>query len=157
MPLPDLLYLNDYGGDWKAYLEAIYSVYTIDILQGRPMFRGTRVSSRRVPESGGKGAGFWHVISEGRTEADRLINLRRCERIRWIRYAIDNADADPDIGVWENQRGNETNILLWTREEYLVILGRRADYYLLRSAYVTDKQHNIVTLRRERDAWQNSP
>ena len=45
----------------------------------------------------GKGYAFWHVISEApqsnnRNESERIPNLRRCERIRWIAWAIEQAD-----------------------------------------------------------------
>lgn len=156
MPLPDLMLLEHHGGDWNAYLDAIYAAYMQDIVHDRPQFRGLRVAHRRVPESQGKGAGFWHVISHGKTEDDRIIDIRRCERIRWIRHLIDNEGNDQDITSWENERGRESNVLLWLQEEYLVILGRRSDHYLLRTAYHTVHAHRVEALRKERDAWLNA-
>lgn len=59
-------------------------------------------------------------------------------------WVIQSAVAHPEIDEWRNSRGKEVNTLLWYREEYLVILGRRNGYWLLRSAYCTDKSGRIA-------------
>jgi hypothetical protein len=141
----------EYGGDWGAYEDAIYNVFLAEIARARLSFRGERVACRRMPESRNRWAAFWHLIQEGRIEDDRTPDLRRCERIRWVRFVIEQADAFAGIQWWENQRGPDSNTLLWLNEEYLVILGRRPDYWLLRSAYCTDKPHRARSLRKERD------
>lgn len=99
----------------------------------------------------------WHLISEGRVEDDRLPDLRRCERLTWIRWMIENADNCASIDVWENRRGREINTLLWLREEYLVILSARSENYLLKTAYCTEYEHRIRKLQRERDAANGDP
>ena len=86
-------------------------------------------------------------------EDDRTPDLRRCERIRWVRWVIENGDAHPEIDEWQNTRKNEVNTLLWFREEYLVVLAQRQDYWLLRTAYCTEKSGRIRQLRKERDAF----
>jgi hypothetical protein len=153
MNIPDLMYLSEYSGNWKWYIDAIYNIYLADIVNGEPALRGARVAYRRHPESFGKGAGFWHVVSEGKQEDERTPDLRRCERIRWIRYVIDNVDHDSEITWWRNTRGSDTNTLLWLREEYVVILSSRAGYHLLRTAFCTDQAHRVDKFRRERNAW----
>ncbi len=153
MTLPAFLLLSDYGGDWDRYLDAIYAVYVQDFAMSQCTFRGSRVSCRRHPVSQGKAHGFWHVVSTGKTEAERLIDLRRCERIRWIKHVITNADTDTDIDLWKNNKNGEDNVLLWLQEDYLVILGERTNYYLLRTAYCTDKSHRKNALRSERDQF----
>jgi hypothetical protein len=152
MSEPALLRLEDSCGDWNSYEDEIYSVFQADVIQHDLRFRGLRVSARRLPEHARKWASFWHLISEGHVEDDRLPDLRRCERIRWVRWVIENADTLDDIDVWQNQRGRDTNWLLWFREEYLVILGARSDYFLLRTAFCTDREHRRQKLRKERDA-----
>ncbi|MEY8095838.1 hypothetical protein AB9F29_00230 [Falsihalocynthiibacter sp. S25ZX9] len=151
MTLPDLISFNDYGGDWLRYEASLYAVFQSDILHHDLSFRGARVTARRNPEHERKWAGFWHLISEGRVEDDRLPDMRRCERLKWIRWIIENADSCQDIDVWENQRGSETSTLLWFREEYLVILSARSKNYLLKTAYCTVQGHKIRKLSKERD------
>jgi hypothetical protein len=52
----------------------------------------------------------------------------------------------------ENSRGTEVNTLLWYREEYLVVLGQRRDYWLLKTAYCTESTRRIRQLKHERDS-----
>lgn len=150
MSAPALL---PFGGDWEAYETQLYAIFLGEIAQGGITFRGDRVSCRRLPETEGKWAAFWHLIQQGKVEEDRLPDLRRCERLRWVKYVIESWNVDADIEWWENTRGSETNILLWYCEEYLVILARREGYWLLRSAYETDQPHRLRTLRAERDKF----
>jgi hypothetical protein len=153
MTAPALIEFAAFNGDWAAYEAALYAVFQQQLAAGNLHFRGVRVGCRRHPEAAGRWASFWHLVQEGPVEDDRLPDLRRCERIRWIRWMIENADAHPDIEIWENTRGTEANILLWYREEYLVVLARRDGYLLLRTAYCTTQRGRIAKLRKERDAF----
>lgn len=149
--LPDLL---EFAGDWSAFVDAVYARFVEDLVTRQAQFRGLRVGVRRHPESRGKCYGFWHCVSEGGLEDERLPDLDRCRRIGWIRAIIENA-ATPEVQYWTNQRGGETRHLLWFREEYLVVLAERQGYYLLKSAYPTNREHTRRMLRKERDQAQN--
>lgn len=150
---PDLVSFNAFGGDWQAYEAELYRIFIAEIARGGIMFEGDRVNCRRRPEAGGKWASFWHLVQEGPVEDERLPNLRRCERIRWIRWVIENAGADVGIDMWQNTRGTNVNTLLWYREEYLVVLGQRNGYLLLKTAYCTDQRGRVRRLQKERDAF----
>jgi len=156
MTPPDLLLFDAFGGDWTAYENELHRIFMEEIARGGVQFRGARVGCRRHPEADGKWASFWHLVQEGRVEDDRLPDLRRCERIRWVRWVIENAATHPEIDEWQNMRGTEVNTLLWYREEYLVVLGQRQGYWLLRTAYCTDKSGRIRQLRKERDAFRQA-
>lgn len=150
--LPDLI---EFEGDWNAFVEVVYTRFCDDLVHNKVWFRGDRVSVRRSPESQGKGFGFWHCVSEGgRHEESRVPDLDRCRRICWIRAIIENC-SDPRVDHWTNQRGRETNHLLWFDEQYLVVLAERSGYYLLKTAYLTEREHTRRKLRRERDAAKN--
>lgn len=153
---PDLLPLAAFGGNWGAYEAELYSIFMSDLAAGGVQFGGLRVGCRRNPETEGKWASFWHLVQEGRVEDDRLPDLRRCERIRWVRWVIENAVEHAEIDIWQNTRGTEVNTLLWYREEYLVVLGQRQDYWLLRTAYCTEGDLRIYKLRKERDAFRRA-
>lgn len=155
MPRPDLLLFEDFEGNWARYEDALDEVFMRDLARGGPKFRGRRVGCRRVPETNRRWASFWHLIQEGHVEDEREPDMRRCERLPWIRYVIDNCDSDPDIHVWEQHRsGSERNAMLWLAEEYVVILGARSDYWLLRTAFCTSRRGRVEAYRRERDAWR---
>ena len=154
MTPPPLLPIAAFGGDWPAYETALDRIFLNEIARGGIRFRGDPVNCRRMPETAGRWAAFWHLVQEGRIEDDRLPDLRRCERLSWVRWTIESAQTLPEIDMWENTRGTEVNVLLWYREEYLVVLARRPGYWLLRTAYCTDQSRRAAQLRRECDAFQ---
>ena len=156
MTPPDLLPFDAFGGDWQAYENELYRIFMDEIARAGLRFRGYGVNCRRIPEAAGRWASFWHLVQEGRVEEERTPDLRRCERLRWVRWVIENAPLHPAIDEWQNRRRNEVNTLLWYREEYLVVLAQRRNYWLLRTAYCTDQPHRIQRLRRERDDFHRA-
>lgn len=151
--LPPLVLLNDYGGNWDAYLDAIYEWFKQDFINSKPMFQGRRLGLKRRPMTHGKEATFWHMIQEGNIEDDRTPDLRRCERIRWPRPVIEHND-DSAIKIWRNQRGNEVRVCLWfAQENYLVILADRGDYILPWTAYLVEQPHRQRKLQREYEEY----
>jgi hypothetical protein len=153
MTPPTLLLLEAFGGHWNAYEAELNRIFMEEIARGGVRFRDWPVNCRRIPEAGGRWASYWHLVQEGRVEDDRTPDMRRCERIRWVRWIIESAVTHPEIDEWQNVRGTETNTLLWYGEEYLVVLTQRKDYWLLKTAYCTQQRRRIEQLRRERDAF----
>lgn len=146
--LPALEELKAYGGDFARYLEAIYQIFCTDFVESKPVFAGKRLGLKRHPVIQGKEATFWHMISEGNDEAERLPDLRRCERIRWPRPIIENA-ADATLKVWREPNGSGHRILIWFAEaEYLVVLDERKDYILPWTAYPVEREHQQRKLER---------
>lgn len=149
--LPGLVSLEDYGGNWERYLEALYEFFKQDFSAATPVFRGNRISLKRHPISKGKEATFWHLISEGVSEDDRTIDLRRCERIRWPKPVIENS-FDECIKFWKNFRKRESRICLWLyKQDYLVVLAERKGYLLLWTAYLVTLPHMKRKLQKEFD------
>jgi hypothetical protein len=151
--LPPLVLLNDYDGDWIAYLNALYAWFKKDFIDSKPIFQGKRLGLKHHPVTNGKEATFWHMIQEGKTEEDRIPDIRRCERIRWPKPIIEN-DANPAIKVWRNKRGREDRICLWfVQESYLVILTDRRNYILPWTAYLVEKPHRQRKLQKEYEEY----
>ena len=155
--LPELVLLEDYGGDWHTYVEAIYALFRAEYVEEAVQFQGLRVTVKRHPEISGKCATFWHLVSEGEIEAERLPDLRRCERILWTRSIIENSSGTY-VKVWENtRRGGERRICLWLEDtEYLVVLACRNGYYLLWTAYCVTQTRQKKRLEREYEAWNKA-
>ena len=156
MTPPDLLSFDAFGGNWQAYENELYRIFIGEIARAGLRFRGQGVNCRRMPETAGRWALFWHLVQEGPVEDERAPDLRRCERLPWVRWVIEKASVHPEIEEWQNTRGGETNTLLWYREEYLVVLAQRRDYWLLRTAYCTDQPHRVRLLRQERDRFHRA-
>lgn len=149
---PDLLPWD--GRNWEEYQNELYRIFITEIVQGELQFRGLPVSCRRFPETNERRSAFWHLTQEGKTKEERVYAPRRCERIRWIRWTIENALNHPRIDEWQNRRGSNLNTLLWYNEEYLVVLTQHQDYWLLTTAYRTERRHTIKKLRKERDKFR---
>ena len=145
--------LLPFHGDWTLYEEELHKIFLEEIARGGLLFRDRPVSCRRIPETAGRWAAFWHLVQEGRSENERYPDIRRCERLRWIKWVIENATEDSRIDEWQNMRGSARNTLLWYSEEYLVVLAERSDYWLLKSAYHTQRRQRIKQLQRERDVY----
>ena len=146
--LPPLEELTDYRGDFARYLDAIYQIFCADFVVSKPVFAGKRLSLKRHPIIQGREATFWHMISEGNDEAERLPDLRRCERIRWPRPIIENTE-DAALKVWREPNGSGHRVLIWFAEaEYLVVLDERKDYILPWTAYPVEREHQQRKLER---------
>jgi hypothetical protein len=154
--LPALILFENCAGDWERYLRVIYAYFKQDFIDSRPEYRGTRLGLKRHPVVEGKEATFWHVISEGSAEEDRLPDLRRCERIRWPRPVIEHAD-ELVIKIWENERKGEKRINLWLEnQEYLVVLAVRKTYILLWTAFPVTQPHRKALLQKEYEAFKKA-
>ena len=150
--LPDLVRLADHGGDWHRYVETIYQHFRQDFVVSKPAYPGKRFALKRHPVVDGKEATFWHITSEGNVEADRLPNLRRCERIRWPRLMIE-AVADDGVKHWENQRKGKTRHLLALDDfSYVVVLADRGEYILLWTAFYVEVDRRRKKLELEYEA-----
>lgn len=146
--LPPLEELKAHGGDFARYLEAIYRIFCTDFVESKPAFAGKRLGLKRHPVIHGKEATFWHMISEGSDEAQRTPDLRRCERMRWPRPVIENAD-DASLKVWREPNGSGHRVLIWfAAAEYLVVLDERKDYVLPWTAYPVEREHQQRKLEK---------
>jgi len=104
----------------------------------------------------GKEATFWHMISEGKVEADRLPDLRRCERICWPRPLIEKAPAE-DLRVWRQTRNRENRIAIAVPDfSYIVILAERSEgngvYYLPWTAFFVEYDNGRRRYQKEWNA-----
>lgn len=145
-------------GDWATYEDLIYEAFLTSFVRSGVVFQGWRVSAQYRPETRGKGFSFWHTISEApdrnnRSEDDRIPDMRRCERILWIRWVIDNAGND-GFPWWENRKGRNAHVVIWAQaHDFAVVLAKRRDYYVLKTAYAELKPHRRKTFEKEKAAY----
>lgn len=161
--LPSLVFFEDHDGDWSKYLDVLYGFFKADFIQKKlPKFAGKRMGLKRYPLVEGKEATFWHMITEGKIEVERLPDMRRCERIRWPRPIIERAEGDEIIKVWRSVKNNqkrrgERRICLWFEDEdYLVVLADRGDYVLPWTAYQVTREHQKKKLQKEYERFCKS-
>ncbi|MCY1995836.1 hypothetical protein OW766_00745 [Klebsiella pneumoniae] len=140
-PLPLLVLLEDYSGVWNDYFEVVYKIFYQDFVLTKPVFRKKRLGLKRHPEYEGKSATFWHMVSTGDQEEERIPDIRRCERIAWPKPIIDGSDT-PCLKIWAEPKGKNQRIHIWFEDEgYLVVLDDRKDYILPWTAFFIEKKH----------------
>ena len=156
--LPPLVLFNDYGGNWDAYLDAIYEWFKQDFIDSKPVFQGRQLGLKRHPITRGKEATFWHMTSEGMDEENRTPDLRRCERIRWPKPVIEHTD-DPTVKYWVSVKRNENRIHIWLEDlDYVVVLADRRGFLLPWTAFLVTRDHTRTKLRKEyENYWKNGP
>ena len=154
--LPELMTMAQHDGDWSKYEAALYAAFVADFVSSKPIFRGVKLGLKRHPLSQGKEATYWHFTSEGSVEADRVPDLRRCERIRWPRPGIDNS-TEPNVKVWNTERRGERRITIWLeREDYVIVLADSGSYLLPWTAYCVERAHRREKLQREFEAFKKA-
>lgn len=158
--LPELIELNEYGGNITEYLEAVYQVFKEDFVDSKPVYRGKRLGLKKHPFVEDKEYTFYHMTHEGDVETDRTPDLRRMERIAWPRPMIDHSEHEY-LKVWKNTRrgrgGTKTRILiLHERERYLVVLDDRGDYILPWTAYLIRGRTQLQKHLKEYEQYKNA-
>ncbi|MGL6195307.1 MAG: hypothetical protein ACRC2T_10855 [Thermoguttaceae bacterium] len=170
MNLPPLIIWDNNAATWNKYVEDVFAIFYDDFIKTNPKFENCWVRCYTQPTFDCKEGGFWHCVTSDEdhknNERERLPDLRRCERIRWPRFIIENVKtSDVQIDYWQNIRpsrtGHKKRHLLWLQEEYLIVLEEqpRKDkpmvFYLI-TTYLTDKEHTTKKLRDERDAFRKT-
>jgi len=147
--------MSAYGGNWQQYVDALYEYFYRDFIESKPTFRDRRWAVKKHPESQGKPATFWHIVSDGSVEEERLPDFRRCERIRWPRPIIDACESER-VRLWRTKRGSSNRVLIALEDfSYVVILEDRTEYIMLWTAFHVGHSNRRRDLRREWKAWSN--
>ena len=101
-----------------------------------------------------KSATFWHMVTEGKVEADRTPDRARLERIGWPRAVIAHADVASRVRVWCVPMGRDRRWHLALSDfSYLVVLADRGEFVLPWTAFCVDREHQREKLRKARSAW----
>jgi hypothetical protein len=151
--LPPLVELADYRGNWADYEAALYEFFRADFITRLTCFRAQPVRLKRMPLYENKEASYWHCISEGKDETERIPDLRRCERIRWPRPCIEH---ETELKVWTEERNGEDRIHLWLESEgYVVVLAARRNYLVLWTTFFVRHSHERAKFTRRYLASQN--
>ncbi len=150
--LPDLIKYEDFSGDWEKYENAIYDRFVKDFHRNKNQLYldGNRISCKKAPIINGKSGTFWHIVSEGPAENEKVPKIARCERISWIRAIIENVSDDCVLQwIGEDYKGGSRTKLWLKDHDYLIIIANRSGYSLLWTAYVVDHNHQRNKLQKE--------
>ena len=156
--------LEPYEGyaSWKEYEDFLYSIFKRDFIDSHPVFEQKRIAVRKEPIEFGKEEAFFHVTCQDYLkDRDRVPDLRRCERIRWIRAFVENYNCDPGlclncdgVKVWSEPYKSTSRVhILLEEERYMVVIERRETYCLLITAFYFDQDHKLKKKLKHYDTY----
>lgn len=142
--------INDFENEY----EYAYQLFEQDFIHSQPEINGIKVHPRRYPDFKGKYYSFDHITtkdynrSNGKNSShheDRKPDIRRLERIEWVRLLIEHPNCTPSnicncrgTLLWyeEYKSTYRVNILL-PDEKFMVIFEKETKFniYLLVTAY----------------------
>lgn len=150
---PDLIFLDEFSGDFSSYFNAVYKIYSDDFLKGNPKYQGQKVTAPRYPEVDGLSRTFYHITHEGADESNRLPDMRRMERIRFPKFKI-NKLPHTELLVWEKNIKRDIRIhILNKKEKYLLVLNKRNGYVMLWTAFYIEQNHTMRKKIKEYEAY----
>ena len=153
LELPELILMEDFGGNFDTYNQAVYDVFQQDFIKSRPTFNGTKLRLKKHPYVDGKEYTYYHFTHSGGIEIDRIPDFRRMERIPFPRPMIDNSNYT-DLRVWRVKRGSKERILIFSEtEQYLVVLENSGEYILPWTAYYIEYPNKIRRLIKEYEEY----
>lgn len=88
------------------------------------------------------------------------MSLRRCERIAWAKWAIENVEKR-NLKFWRQERKTSNNriciqLSVENDVDYFVILEVRKEYILIWTAFVAELAHEKLKKEREYQNWLSS-
>lgn len=155
--------------DWQEYEDLLYEIFHHNFIETIPHYNGKQVKIKRYPIDFNKEDAFYHVTCKDyKGEGTRDPDMRRCERIRWIRAFIDNncdttncSECD-GIKVWVEPYKNKKRVhILLEEEKYMVVLEHRAqtsahpENYLLITAFYFDYEHALEKKLKHYEKYKN--
>jgi hypothetical protein len=120
--LPELFPVNPWTSDT---FEALYHIFKKDFIDSQPMYLGFSVWF--FPEKDdGKEVIFWHLTSRNdKKTGERLPDLRRSERLPWVRSIIDQTDR-PEILAWDYIEGDGIiKTYIWLQDFDFVVIMKK--------------------------------
>jgi hypothetical protein len=145
--LPPLAVVNPWT---EQTYNQLYAIFERDIKKSRLLYDGRNVGIFTEMEDG-REVVFWHLTSkEDRYTGERLPDLRRSERLPWIRPVILNCLA-PGVRTWDFQEQTAIKTYVWLEDEdYVVIMKRlRNGERRLITAFCIEYDHSRRTIEKK--------
>lgn len=136
--LPEMANVNPWEAD--TY-EILYAIFHRDFVASRPRYRGSEVWYFPQMEDG-KEAIFWHLTTREHRpkpvprrmrryaesiaqQAGRYPDLRRCERLPWVRPIIENS-REPELLAWDYREGHgNIRTYVWFKDRRFVVIMKK--------------------------------
>ena len=150
--LPPLVKYENFSSD-EEFLDVLYEYFKQDFLLDKPKYKGISLRLKRMPIRNNREATFYHITTKGKNEDNRVIDIPRAERIRWIKPIIESNDKT--LMIWENNRKKEENILIFHEQEnFLIVLRKRTNGLMFWTSYFVNKCYKLKLIK-EHDKYHN--
>lgn len=157
--LPDKLFLADFQGSYKDYIDAVFAVFEKDFIKRKAYFGSYPLGLKYHPCFQDRAYTFYHMTHKGHDENDRIPDLRRCECMPWAQPSVVQA-VNYRLRFWEQERNNKSCVCIWLEVEddcdYFVILDVRKTFVLLWTAFVAELSHEVRKKQKEYEAWRKA-
>lgn len=146
---PELLELASYSEQDRNI--CLQKIYDRDIKDYILTFRGKRIyPTKHENDSPTFATHFSHMTTKefndtdenGKTIKKRSFDIKRSERLHWVKPHIEETTKDNDIVVFSHNYPKVRTYIWNKKEKYVVILEpqRRNAYYLLTAYYLDEKR-----------------
>lgn len=143
--LPPLAECSDLT-QWQLYEDSLYKIYLEDLFRHTPLFLGKPVKTKYYPPYKNKAFSFWHLTHEGKNEDERIPDMRRCERISWIKPLIEHCE---EIYYWSRPDKDGRYYIWFEQGQFLIVLQPKVDYFFLVTAYQVEYQKKALEYTEE--------
>ena len=149
--LPAIIKLEDFDGDAILYINHLYSIFEKDFIISQPILFEKKVTIGNQKIVDGKELVFWHITSKGgKNHINRLPDLRRCERLHWIRFSIEHIHEIDGLLFWEQPSNRAGNFIIYLEKYDFVIILRKLNYvFILITAYHVDYKNKRQKLLKD--------
>lgn len=153
--LPPIIPLESTG--MQNYLSDLYRVYQEQIANGSFTFHNKPIHVFTSLNHNLQHQSFEHLTTKG--SGDRLYNVRRCERLPWIKSILEgNCNSCEEFLIfqdknWHGKKNTKRYVLWCPKEDYVIILEEREKEVMLITAYCVLYENKRNDLRK---MYQNS-
>ncbi len=168
LPKENELDINDYQNEMRK----AYDIFYNDFITSKPKINGFEVMVRRYPEdeTNHRYSSFNHITTkdydkiQGNSSnyCDRYPDIKRIERIAWVRKIIEHYDCKPiqncncrGVMTWYEQYRStyRMNIMLYD-ENFLIVLEKNKNgFYFLITAFYFD---NVMERKKRYEKYKMS-
>lgn len=159
--LPDIIKCNNLSGDgWLKYQEERYAVFRNMFIDNTLRFEDKEIKVKYAPKYGKYETSFIHLICKQEKEIitnpnDREPDLRRAERLHWIKAIIEKypcleqcINCERLLLYKEYYHNRIRTKIFFPKERYLIVLEDRKNYYLLITAFYIEESYEDKTFQK---------
>lgn len=146
--LPQLVCVNPWT---EETFEILYRIFTRDFKTSQPSYRGHAVWLYLEMDAG-KEIIFWHLTHrKDNTTGNLLPDLRRSERLPWVRKIIENS-TQSEVLAWDYlESGGKVHTYIWLKDHNFLVLMKKYSNGQRRliTSYHVDFSHKRKKLQKK--------